>query len=218
MVHQFWVEWIDAPGARAHTAPGAAAAAVHAGGPLEDVPGQQQHQHQQQGATDGGSDAPLADYALEALWGLAEAAKQGAMDVGFDAGREGVAAVLYTAAALYEKLDGMQLRRREVLDSMHAIADSVRLPRVVAAGEGGVEYSRAAEDSRCILDILEITCAIGEGRRVESATAGALAHCQGTGVCYLTGGSRARTAAYRWISTLYGTVRHRVWVCPMARR
>ncbi len=205
-----------APGGHEHTASGAAAAAP--AGVLEDEPGQQQQQQQQQqqGATDGGLGAPLADYVLEALRQLAEAARQGGMDVGVGGGREGVATMLRTAAELHEQLDGLQLRRRELLGSLHAIADSVRVPRVAAAGGGvdsgsggsgggleggggGVEGGKDDQSSRPFLDILEAAFAIGKECRVGRARRVSPRLAEAWGRCTVTGGSCEGPVACCWL-------------------
>ncbi len=151
-------------GAPGHTASGAAAAAPAAAS--EGALGQEQ------AATDGGgADTPLADYVLEALRQLAEVARQGGMEQGVGGDRDGVVKLLRTAAALCRQLEGLQVRRQELLESLHGIVDAVLHhpgvdlplsgPAFAEMREGGWD-----EKARRIWSILELAFAFGEGYRV----------------------------------------------------
>ncbi len=81
-----------------------------------EAPGKQQEQ---------GADTPLADYVVEVLRGLAEAAQQGGMQLERDG--DGVLLVLRTVAVLWQQLEGLQARRPELLENLHAMMDRVQL-------------------------------------------------------------------------------------------
>ncbi len=112
-----------------------------------------------------GMDTPLADLALRVYRELARAAKEGAMQLELERDCSDIAAMLRTAAALEERLQGLQVQRSELLDSLHTILESVEVSHVYVDDEYRV--LPLPLDNTDVWDIMEVAFRLGERAAVD---------------------------------------------------
>ncbi len=112
---------------------------------------------------------PLANYTLEAVKGVAEAARRGSTELWQEQHGRGAMGLVRVVEMLFRRFDGLHMRRREVLGSLHAFMDSMPVPAdqqlhvgaadgLWSAPGGGVE---GGEDS-LVWGILLAAFALGE--------------------------------------------------------
>ncbi len=120
------------------------------------------------GGQERGADTPLANYVVEVLRGLAEAARQqGGMQLERDG--DGVLVVLQMVVLLRQQLEALREHPPELLESLHAVVDSVQVrgadsqPHDPACAESMAGSDSDSDEGSRVCSILELAFAFGEG-------------------------------------------------------